>query len=169
MSTTHILHVEDDPADAFLVRRAVSQAASSWTIACVTDGDQAMDYLSGRGKYADRDSYPFPRLVLLDLKLPSMHGFDLLAWVRAHLRLRNLPVVVLSGSANEADRFCAYHLGANSYFSKTPLYRGLAETIQGLLGDRQPPPLGFLAVPGTPASAAWPRHSSSHGAGQARL
>ncbi len=147
MPAVHILHVEDDPNDAFLVHRALLRAAQNWQIICVGDGDEALQYLGGAGQYADREHFPIPNLMLLDLKLRSMHGLDLLAWVRAHPQFRRLPIIVLSGSASETDQACALELGASSYFLKTPLYRGLAESIAKVLGARQLPALRCLGDP----------------------
>ncbi len=155
MPAIHILHVEDDLNDAFLVRRALGERKNKWTVMTVTDGDQAVDYLSGLGEFADRKRYPFPDLILLDLKLPSMHGFDLLAWMRAHPQLQRLPIIVLSGSGDDTDRSCAHELGASSYFVKTPLYEGLAKSVECLLGRTPLPALDPLAGASSPAMVAW--------------
>ncbi len=156
----HILHVEDDPNDAFLVRRALTQCLGGWTIQCVADGDQAVEYLSGIGDYADRNRYPLPDLVLLDLKLRSMHGFDLLAWARAHPQFRRLPIIVLSGSTNETDRVCAYELGASLYFLKTPHYKGLTEAILAVLAEHRSPRTGLPCPPLPPPLLRGPSESA---------
>jgi CheY-like chemotaxis protein len=83
-----------------------------------TDGDDALQYLSGEGKYANRGEYPLPGLLLLDLKLPKISGLDLLLWIRQHPPIRLMPVIVLSSSNKPADVCCAYERGANAYLVK---------------------------------------------------
>jgi DNA-binding response OmpR family regulator len=83
----------------------------------VSDGQQAIDYLSGAGKFADREKFPLPCLVLLDLKLPRVMGLDVLKWIRQQARVA-LPVIVLTASAESADIVAAYRLGANAFLTK---------------------------------------------------
>src|SRR5438270_424523 len=82
---------------------------------CVRDGAEAMDYLRGEGSYANRDEYPLPALILLDLKMPKVDGFEVLTLLRAHPTLRSLPVLVLTSSDQLRDVNRAYELGANSF------------------------------------------------------
>jgi CheY-like chemotaxis protein len=84
----------------------------------VEDGERAMAYLSGLGIYADRDRFPLPSLILLDLKMPRATGFEILKWIRKHPELGQLPVLVLSGSELQDDIRRAYDVGANSYLVK---------------------------------------------------
>jgi CheY-like chemotaxis protein len=114
----YILLVEDDPNDVLLIKRAFQKAGLGHVLKAVSDGDQAIEYLSGGGAYSDREKYPLPFLVLLDLKMPGTDGFEVLKWVRAETQLRRLLVVVLTSSNLQADVDRAYELGANSYLVK---------------------------------------------------
>lgn len=115
-----ILLVEDDFDDAFIFKRALKKASIGNPLQVVTDGQEAIDYLSGEGQYADRERYPLPFLAFLDLKLPYRDGFEVLTWIRAQPRLDGLIVVVLSGSDEPKDHQRAYSLGARSYLVKPP-------------------------------------------------
>jgi len=86
------------------------------------DGQQAIDYLQGAGKFADREKFPLPCLVLLDLKLPFVMGLDVLKWIRQRPELS--PVVILSSSQQNADISTAYRLGANAYLVKPATLEG---------------------------------------------
>ena len=79
-----ILLVEDNDDDVFFLRRAVTRSGVNCALQIVRDGQQALDYLQGNGLYADRDKYPLPVLVFLDLKLPYIHGFEVLVWIRSN-------------------------------------------------------------------------------------
>jgi len=127
-----ILLVEDDPNDVLLVKRAFKKAEIGNPIQVVEDGDQALDYLAGNGKYADREAYPHPVLLLLDLKLPRSSGFDVLGWIRKHPGLSRLPVVVLTSSKEISDIKRAYDLGANSYLVKPVNFDSLLEMVRAL-------------------------------------
>jgi CheY-like chemotaxis protein len=122
-----ILLVEDDINDAFLFERAFGKAQSAAALRIVRDGEKVVDYLTGKGEYGDRTRYPFPALILLDLKLPRRGGLEVLAWIRQHERFRRLPVVILTSSKQSFDIERAYDLGANSYIVK-PM--GVEELIQ---------------------------------------
>ncbi len=113
-----VLLVEDDPCDARLIVRAFSKARIINPVETVTDGEMAVAYLSGQPPYDDRTRYPVPVLVILDLKLPKLDGFEVLRWIRSESILRRLPVVVLTSSSLSADVGKAYELGANSYLVK---------------------------------------------------
>jgi CheY-like chemotaxis protein len=113
-----ILLVEDDPNDVLLIQRAFQKANLRDVLKVVRDGEQAISYLAGREKYADREQYPLPYLLLLDLKMPGTDGFEVLQWVRGEPDLRRLLVVVLTSSNLQADVDRAYELGANSYLVK---------------------------------------------------
>ena len=106
--------VEDNEDDLFFMRRALQAAAIANPTVVLRDGRAAMDYLSGQGIYADRESYPLPCLVLLDLKLPEVHGFEVLRWIRAHPTVGTVVVIVLTTSGESRDVATAYALGANA-------------------------------------------------------
>ena len=93
-----LLLVEDNEHDVFLMKRALKQAEIHNPLYVVGDGEQAIDYLSGNGEFSDRESYPFPALVFLDLKLPLKSGHDVLAWIRHEAGMSELVVVVLKSS-----------------------------------------------------------------------
>jgi CheY-like chemotaxis protein len=119
MNTTgHILVAEDDTADAFFFQRAFKRAGIPITLHFVHDGREAIDYLEGAGKFADRDEHPLPRLLLLDLKMPRLDGFDVLEWIRQRPDLQHLEVIIFSGSDDPGDRKHAEALGAHAYLVK---------------------------------------------------
>nr|RNJ70013.1 MAG: response regulator [Leptolyngbya sp. IPPAS B-1204] len=113
-----VLLVEDDDNDVLFMERAFDQANLQNPIQVIPDGDRAVDYLSGVGLYGDRDRYPLPVLILLDLKLPRRSGLEVLEWLQSQPGLRRLPVVVLTTSSENSDINRAYDLGANSYLVK---------------------------------------------------
>jgi CheY-like chemotaxis protein len=122
--TCLILVVEDLEDDILLMRKAFQRASVPNPVHFVRDGEEAISYLSGEGKYANRDEYPLPVLVLLDLKLPRKDGFEVLSWIRRQHGLRSLPVVVLTSSTEIRDVNRAYSLGANSFFVKELDFQG---------------------------------------------
>jgi CheY-like chemotaxis protein len=115
-----ILLVEDNEDDVFLMKRALQGANVVNPLYVVEDGQEALDYLGGAGKFADRDSYPLPVVVFLDLKLPYISGHDVLAWTRRQKELESLVVIVLTSSNEASDLSRCYALGANSYLVKPP-------------------------------------------------
>jgi CheY-like chemotaxis protein len=112
-----ILQVDDDPNDVFLLQHAMRKAGVANHIQVASDGQQAIDYLKGAGKFSDRQKYPLPCLVLLDLKLPYVMGLDVLEWIRQQPG-RGLIVIILTASAEDADIATAYRLGANAFLTK---------------------------------------------------
>jgi CheY-like chemotaxis protein len=116
--TETILVAEDDTDDAFFLQRAFKMAGISTWLQFVRDGQEAIDYLSGEGVFADRTVHPTPDLLLLDLKMPRMNGFQVLEWVRQQPGLKRLPVIIFSSSDEGKDINRAYDLGANSYLIK---------------------------------------------------
>src|ERR1041385_2451762 len=110
-----ILVADDDQNDVFFLRRAFQKSGVSHAVIHVSDGQEAIDYLLGEAGYADRARFPVPVLVLLDLKMPKVDGFDVLAWLRTRPELESLPVVVLSSSSREDDIQRARTLGAADY------------------------------------------------------
>jgi CheY-like chemotaxis protein len=126
----YILLVEDDSNDVWLIQHAFQKAGLSEMLKVARDGAEAIDYLSGHGPYAQRERFPVPFLLLLDLKMPGVDGFEVLQWVRAEPTLRRLLVVVLTSSNLQADVDRAYELGANSYLVKPVEYEQMAHMIQ---------------------------------------
>ncbi|MGB0129788.1 MAG: response regulator [Rhodocyclaceae bacterium] len=127
-----ILLVEDDPAHAEIVRRNLEQNHIANRLEHVEDGQAALDYLFRQGRYADPASSPRPHIVLLDLRLPKVEGLDVLRRVKADEILGDIPVVVLTTSAAEADIVAAYHFRANSYLVKPvdfSKFAGLMDTF----------------------------------------
>lgn len=127
-----ILHVEDDPNDVLLVQRALKKTNSPSAIHSVSDGDRAVAYLSAASEYANREKYPFPQLVLLDLKMPRKSGLEVLSWIRSHESLRRVLVVIFTSSKHDQDINNAYELGANSYLVKPVGFDALVETMRQL-------------------------------------
>jgi len=125
-----ILHVEDDPNDVLLVGLAFRKAAANAAVQVVNDGEQAVNYLAGQGQFSDRQAFPVPTLVLLDLKLPRRSGLEVLSWLRSQEDLRRLPVVMLTSSNQQADVRRAYDIGLNSYLVKPSALEDLVETIR---------------------------------------
>lgn len=124
-----ILLVEDNPDDVLLVQRALRRTQANLALQVVGDGERAIAYLAGHGDYADRDRYPFPFLLLLDLKLPRQSGFEVLTWLRQQPGLCRLPVAVLTSSREESDVRRAYDLGANSYLVKPGSFDALVALV----------------------------------------
>ena len=128
----HILLAKDNEDYVLLFRRALQTARIDANLQVVRDGQEAVDYLAGAEPYADRTKHPFPKLVLLDLKMPRMDGFEVLSVVRQRLGFTRLPVIVLTHSENPADIRRAYELGATSYFRKPDSLEGLDEMLHVL-------------------------------------
>jgi CheY-like chemotaxis protein len=113
-----IVLVEDNADDVTLLRRAFQLAAIANPLQVVGNGEAARHYLAGEGAYANRTQHPLPALMLLDLKLPRVSGFEVLAWLRSQPGLKRLVTVILTSSPQTADIARAYDLGANSYLVK---------------------------------------------------
>jgi CheY-like chemotaxis protein len=127
-----ILVVEDNPDDVMLLQRAFRKANLINPLRVVADGQAALDYLAGRAPYDDREEYPLPALVLLDLKLPKLGGHEVLDWIRAQPGLRRIPVAVLTSSRESPDINRAYDLGANSYLAKPVDFDSLLDMVKTL-------------------------------------
>jgi CheY-like chemotaxis protein len=127
-----LLVAEDSSGDAFLLQQALSKAGIRVSAHFVKDGQEALDYLQGLNLFADRSTYPLPTLLLTDLKMPRMDGFDVLAWLRQQPGLRRLPAVVFSSSALPEDVSRAYDLGANSYLVKPMDFKDWKTVVKAL-------------------------------------
>lgn len=149
MKTEHtILLVEDNPKDVFLVQRALRKAEILTPLQVVSDGDAALQYLSGEASYSDRAAYPLPVVVLLDLKLPRRSGAEVLTWIRQQPPLRRLPVVALTSSREYADINRIYDLGANAYIVKPTDFEQLVNVLKTLnlhwITYNEKPQLGLM-------------------------
>jgi CheY-like chemotaxis protein len=127
-----ILLVEDDSTDVLLLRRAFEKAGVTNPLEVVSDGEQAVAYLSGQGDHGDRSRYPLPSLVLLDIMLPRRSGFEVLTWMRQDPALRRLPVIMLTSSGQPGDISRAYDAGANAYHVKPSGFEELLEFVEAL-------------------------------------
>jgi len=113
-----ILLAEDEDNDVYLLRHALEKSGVSARLFVVADGEDAINYLRGEGRYADRTKYPVPCLILTDLKMPRIDGFELLEWTRRSKQLSGIPVVVLSSSSAPFDQDRANELGSQGYYVK---------------------------------------------------
>jgi len=129
-SSYTILLVEDDENDAMLLRMAFEKNNISNPVQWVKDGLEAVDYLNGAGAYADRARYPFPEVLLLDLKMPRMTGLELLAWIGEHPDFKVIPTIIMTSSKQELDIQKAYQLGANTYMTKPCSFDELAKMVK---------------------------------------
>jgi len=145
MNSKTILLVEDNPSDVELTKRAFVREHITNELVVVEDGQTALDYLFGAGRYAGRDLTQMPALILLDLKLPILDGLEVLRRIRAHERTRRLLVVILTSSKEDQDVAASYDLGVNSYIRKPVDFHQFAEAIKVLglywLVINEPPPL----------------------------
>ncbi len=124
--------MEDNPAHAEIIVRLLQGHSIANQICHVSDGEAALDYLFRRGVYTDRQQYPIPRLILLDLRLPKVDGLEVLRQIKLSERLRVLPVVVLSSSEAQGDMAAAYRQDVNSYLVKPMDYKKFVVLIETL-------------------------------------
>jgi len=113
-----------------MIRKAFEKARIENPIYVVSDGEQALAYLEGRGEFADRDNYPLPDVIMLDLELARLDGFEVLRWVRAQPQFATLPIVVLTGSENAQDLERAYSMGVNSYLNKPGAFEDVLRLVR---------------------------------------
>jgi CheY-like chemotaxis protein len=122
-----VLLAEDDANDVLLLQLAFREAEIHNPLYVVNDGQEAIDYLSGAAKFADRSRFPFPDLLILDLKMPRKTGIDVLQWLAEEEAMRCLPTIMLSSSTHPGDIEKAYRLGVNAFVVKSP---GTAERTE---------------------------------------
>jgi len=151
MNPGTVVYVEDEEDDVFLVNYAFKEAGIPNALVAIPDGEVALDYLGGVGKYADRAAHPLPILLLLDINMPLVSGLDVLRWVRSQPALHTLPTLVLSSSSQTADIRAAYELGANGYLVKPSALEKLVVMVTAirdywLVQNQLPPP--FIDVEG---------------------
>ncbi len=127
-----ILLVEDDENDRIFFVRAVRKMGYPWRVAMAETGREALDYLSGTGKFSDRTTHPAPTHVLLDLKMPELSGLEVLQWIRSQPPLEGLPVIVLSSSREPSDMARAKGLGIDAYEVKPVEFAALIGTVRSI-------------------------------------
>jgi CheY-like chemotaxis protein len=145
-----ILLVEDDPSDMELALQALRVEKLANNIDVARDGEEALDYLFCRGKYARRSFENPPRLVLLDLKLPKVDGLEILKQIKSDSRTKAIPVVVLTSSREEEDLAKSYDLGVNSYIQKPVDWEQFRKVVKEaglywLVVNQSPPPTSFTS------------------------
>jgi CheY-like chemotaxis protein len=147
-----ILVAEDNEDDAFLLQRALARAGVANPVRFVGDGEQVLAYLHGEGKFADRAAFPFPGLLLLDVKMPRMTGLEALSVIRSDPGLKRLVVIFLSSSGREGDINQAFDLQANSYLVKPSHQEAMGPILEALKGYW----LGMNQYPNCPIPEAKP-------------
>jgi len=144
MQSKSILLVEDNPQDEILILRALRRANLANPVDVARDGQQALDYLFRQGEYVNREGANLPTVVLLDIGLPRLSGLEVLERIRADVRTKLLPVVMLTSSDEERDRLKSYDSGANSFVRKPMDFGEFAETVARLgvywLATNESPP-----------------------------
>ena len=125
-----ILLIEDDYNDVLLIQRAFRKARIQTPMIQVSNGEEAIAYLSQQGQYEDKETYSVPKLILLDLKLPRLSGLEVLAWIRQQPLVRRLLVVILTSSQESSDLDRAYDLGINSYLVKPVNFQDFVKLIE---------------------------------------
>jgi len=131
---TQILLVEDNRMDVELTLDAFREARLCNNIHVAPNGQDALDYLFGRGKHGDRKVFPLPNLILLDLKLPGISGFEVLRQIKTTPIIKRLPVIILTSSKEEGDRTLSYDIGANSYLVKPISFEGFLSVVRKIEG-----------------------------------
>jgi CheY-like chemotaxis protein len=127
-----ILIVDDDPDDATLIKRAVLSLRPKSPIRTILGGRELMNYLEGEGCYADREAFPKPALILLDLRMPEMNGFELLAWLKNESGHAAIPVIVISSFDRQREIRKSYQLGARTFLSKPVHSESIRDAIRAL-------------------------------------
>jgi len=121
---------DDDADDRFLTQEALEEARLANDFRCVTDGQELVDYLNNKGRYASKSDAPFPGLVLLDLNMPRKDGREALAEIKADPKLCHIPIVVLTTSKAGEDIVKTYDLGVSGYVTKPVTFDGLVEALK---------------------------------------
>jgi CheY-like chemotaxis protein len=139
-----VLLVEDEDHDVLFMQIAFEEAGVENHLSVVCDGREAIDYLQGEGKFAERQQFPLPGLVLLDLRIPRVPGLEVLKWIRQQPPFAQLPVIVCSSSDQDSDVDTAYRLGANGYVVKPSRITQRVELVRLIkkywLDMKEPPP-----------------------------
>lgn len=124
-----LLLIEDDPNDRLITQSVLQKVGTDYTLQMVRNGQEGIDYLDGVGQYSDRKRFPFPSVLITDLKMPPLHGFGILEHIKIHPRWSIIPTIVLSASQDTDDIQRAYQLGANSYVLKPQGYEELSDLL----------------------------------------
>jgi len=146
MRAATILSVDDSSDDLMLLRLACGSANVSFQLLSVESGEKAIAYLETARGHSDRERFPLPDLMLLDLKMPGKSGFDVLTWIRTQPDFAHLPVIILTSSVHAEDRSRALSLGANQFLVKPVGYEGLRQLVRTL--DQLLQPKGALDLGG---------------------
>jgi CheY-like chemotaxis protein len=128
-----ILIVDDDPDDAKLIRRAVMGLHPKPPVQTVISGIELKAYLEGQGRYADREIFSYPGLILLDLRMPEMDGFEVMEWLKSHALHAAIPVIVMSAFDQQQNIRKAYQLGARTFLSKPVNPESIRAAIRALV------------------------------------
>ncbi len=131
-TSVHILVADDDPDDCLLTREAFRESLPANEVRFVHNGEELLNYLRGAPPFTDRQRYPLPGLILLDLNMPLKDGREALAEIKADPRLRSIPVVILTTSAEEEDILRSYANGVNSFITKPVSFSGLLAVVHAL-------------------------------------
>ena len=134
-----ILIVDDDADEASLIRRAVMGLHPKSPVETVTSGLDLKAYLDGQGRYANRETFPYPGLILLDLRMPEMDGFEVLTWLKSHALHAAIPVIVISAFDQQQNIRKAYQMGARTFLSKPVNPESIRAAIRALML-----PIGFF-------------------------
>ncbi len=145
-----ILMADDDADDRMLVKDAFAESRLNNDLHFVENGEELLDYLFRRGKFANLKAAPYPGLILLDLNMPKKDGREALAEIKAHPDLRRIPIIILTTSRAEEDILRTYDLGANSFITKPVTFENLVHVVQ-VLGNYW---VEIVELPGSPATAA---------------
>lgn len=132
-----VLYVEDEPNDVFFFKRATAACASEFCAYTVDDGDVALEWIAGRGKFSDRKHFPRPDVIVLDLKLPRMHGFEVLKVLKSSPQFSSIPVVIYSSSLQSEDINTALANGAWSFIGKSSTCEALIQELRAIASTRR--------------------------------
>ena len=149
---TTVLYVEDEESDRLFMQIAFQKAGIPAALRTAVNGQDAIDYLSGTGSYADRSQHPLPALVLLDLNMPLLPGSKVLEWIRAHPAFRALPVIIFTSSTKDEDKAQAKALRATDYIEKPSVTAKWADIVSRL---KQ---IWSLSAVDSPLAASPPQH-----------
>lgn len=132
LKEVEILIVEDNPNDAEMALRALQKNNLTNRVKVVEDGEKALDFIFTRGEFADRKNIPYPKIILLDLKLPKVDGLEVLRAIKRDPDTKIIPVIVLTSSREESDIVESYRLGVNSYIVKLVDFDKFVEAVRDL-------------------------------------